>query len=177
MLHADARRAAEGEKLRSFDPHSSIDDHIILADEDGRAEAERTDRIRHVPHVGRVELTDLAHRQSQILQGEIVQIERWQGIVTRTPIGRRAWKSRKFFAAPATPCLQLTLERSGLVPAWEHSFDHRQFSTNSRNLHLVLADVLAVAIKVAGPVLRRRYGRAISLVSQPPNLLTQSRSK
>jgi hypothetical protein len=36
-----------------------------------RAEAERADRIRHIEHVGRVELTDLARRHAQVLERDV----------------------------------------------------------------------------------------------------------
>jgi hypothetical protein len=41
---------------------------VVLADEDGGAEAKRADRVRHLANMGRVQLADLARRHSQILE-------------------------------------------------------------------------------------------------------------
>ena len=43
-----------------LDPNSAIDDGMVSADKDRRTEAKGADRARHLAHMGRVELADLA---------------------------------------------------------------------------------------------------------------------
>src|SRR6185437_4057031 len=64
MLDPDARDAAEAKLPSRLDPNSAVDDGIVPADQDRRAEAEGADRARHLADMGRIELADLARRHA-----------------------------------------------------------------------------------------------------------------
>jgi hypothetical protein len=98
--------------------HNAVDDGIALADEDGRAEAARADRIRHIEHVSRVELRDLARRHAQVLERDVHEMmtfnvlwaERpYRSLAARSafPVKRRpstgAWRKQRKRASRSPP--------------------------------------------------------------------------
>jgi hypothetical protein len=51
ILDPDTRRTAEAEKARRLNPDRAVEDEVVLANEDRRAEAERVDRIGDLTHM------------------------------------------------------------------------------------------------------------------------------
>jgi hypothetical protein len=70
------------------DPDGAINDCVVLANEDRRAEAEGADRVCHLMRMGRVELANRTRRQSQLFERGVHKVEVGQRVVTRS-MGRR----------------------------------------------------------------------------------------
>jgi hypothetical protein len=74
VFDAHAWDAAEAELPSRVDPNGAINDCVVLANEDRRAEAEGADRTCHLKQMGRVELANHARWQSQILERDVDKI-------------------------------------------------------------------------------------------------------
>jgi hypothetical protein len=83
ILNPNAWRAAEAELPRRLNADGPVEDEVVFADQDRRAEAEHTDRIGDLTHMRGVELADLARRDSQIFERNERQVERRQQVVAR----------------------------------------------------------------------------------------------
>ena len=75
MLDANAPQVLETEAARRLDARRAIQDQIVLANNDRRAEAKRANRVGNLSHVRRMELADLTRRHLQTLERHVRQFE------------------------------------------------------------------------------------------------------
>ena len=102
MLHPDAGRTTEAEKPRSLDADRAVEDQVLLADEDRRAEAERADRVGDLAHMRGIELADPPGRHPQVFERNVREVERRQEVVAKGACRRRGrGQAAQFFASAA----------------------------------------------------------------------------
>jgi hypothetical protein len=77
----NARHVLETEAARRLDARRAIQDQIVLANNDRRAEAKRADRVGNLSHARRTELADLTRRHLQTFERHVRQFEARQQIV------------------------------------------------------------------------------------------------
>ncbi len=75
MLDANARHAFEAKAPRRFDPRRTIEDETVPSNQDGRAEAERGNRVGDLSHMRRLKLADFARRHLQHVERDMHQLE------------------------------------------------------------------------------------------------------
>src|SRR5271155_1496257 len=82
MVDPQARRTAKAGQPRRLDPDSAVQNTVVLADQDGHAEAERADRSGHLIDMRGVEFANLTRRHSQVVERYVNEMKRRQGIVS-----------------------------------------------------------------------------------------------
>ena len=110
MIHADAGQGGKTQQLRPLDPDFTVEDHVVLADEDGSAEPELADRAGDLAHMRRVALADLARRRTQIIRRDAHHFELRQHVIAhrarrRRRLGEAREVSRRSRLASLSCCL------------------------------------------------------------------------
>src|SRR5262249_51109246 len=112
MADLNAGDAIEPVKLGRFKARLAVENDVLLADEDGIAEAKLADRRCDLSHMGRVELADLLGRRSKLVDWQVSQLEMRKDVIApRAGRGRCGGKPAQTFAPPSTFGLQLIGKR------------------------------------------------------------------
>src|SRR6266536_6469162 len=75
MADLNTGDAIEPVKLGRFKARLAVEDDVLLADEDGIAEAKLGDRRCDLSHMSRVELADLLGRRPNLVERQVSQLE------------------------------------------------------------------------------------------------------
>jgi hypothetical protein len=130
IFDPDTRRTAKAEKPRRLDPYGAVEDKVVLANQDRRAEAERADRIGDLAHMGGVKLAKLAAWYPQILEEGVHKIEWRQQVVTCCTWGA------------ADPAKRLRLSRRARLLALRPLVSERAASKESRSILPMVCSLL-----------------------------------
>src|SRR5262249_62024392 len=108
MADLNARDAIEPVELGRFKARLPIQDDVLLADEDGIAEAKHSDYRCDLSHMRRVELAELRGRMPKLIERYVSQLKMRKDVIAHSAWrGRNGGNPAQGFAPPSALGLEL----------------------------------------------------------------------